>query len=31
MLSPTSYSAKFEVSQDLATWMVMMESKVTKK
>jgi hypothetical protein len=31
MLSPTSYSTKFEVSQDGTNWMVMMEAKVTKK
>lgn len=31
ILSPNSYSAKFEVSQDGTYWMVMMEAKVTKK
>jgi hypothetical protein len=30
MLSPTIYSAKFEVSPDGIKWLVMMESKVTK-
>jgi hypothetical protein len=31
MLSPTSYSAKFEVSKDGTNWLVMMDSIVTKK
>jgi len=31
ILTPNSYSAKFEVSQDGTNWMVMMEAKVTKK
>ena len=31
MLSPGSYRAKFEVSNDGTNWMVMMESTVTKK
>jgi hypothetical protein len=31
ILSPKSYSAKFEVSQDGTNWTVMMEAKVTKK
>ena len=31
ILSPNSYSAKFEISEDGTNWMVMMEAKVTKK
>ena len=31
ILSPNTYSARFEVSQDGTTWMVMMEAKVTRK
>jgi hypothetical protein len=31
VLSPTSYSMKFETSMDGATWMTFMEGKVTKK
>lgn len=31
ILSPNSYSAKFEISQDGTNWTVMMEAKVIKK
>jgi hypothetical protein len=31
VLSPTSYSLKFEVSVDGTNWMPFMEAKVTKK
>jgi hypothetical protein len=31
MLSPSSYSLKFELSSDGATWMTFMEGKATKK
>ena len=31
ILSPNSYSAKFEISEDGTNWTLMMEAKVTKK
>jgi hypothetical protein len=31
MLTPTSYSVKFEVSMDGTNWMTFMDAKATKK